>query len=75
MDGRGMRQENNGSRIGLWNIKNMMELMYEREGLISLSNIQPHGCLNRIWVPVKPIHQAKEDSQDWVSARKGFNEP
>ena len=62
MNGKGRRQENDGGRIGLWSIKHMMELMYERKGLISLSNIEPHGCLNKIWVPINPIHESHEDA-------------
>ena len=75
MNGDLPRPENDGSRIGLWSIKNMMELMYERQGLIELSNIEPHGCLNRIWVPVKPVHESHEETQSWLIARKGTNEP
>jgi sensor histidine kinase YesM len=49
-----------GSRIGLLNIKYMMELMYERTDLIAVSNLEPHGCLNRIWVPKIPLHEYEE---------------
>jgi sensor histidine kinase YesM len=66
MDGPNRQQANDGSRIGLWSIKNLMELMYEKKGLISLSNIEPHGCLNRIWVPSKPVHVSHEEGQDWL---------
>ncbi|MEG1752771.1 MAG: histidine kinase [Christensenella sp.] len=46
-------------RIGLKSIKQMLELMYEREGLIEISNVQPHGCLNKLYVPQNPIHELK----------------
>lgn len=74
MSGKSVQQRTDGSRIGLWSIKNMMELMYERKGLISLSNIEPHGCLNKIWVPIRPVHETHEDAEDWLTSRKGFNE-
>jgi sensor histidine kinase YesM len=73
MSGNGKQHSNDGSRIGLSSIKNMMELMYERKELISLSNIEPHGCLNKIWVPIKPIHESNDDSEGWVISRKGFD--
>lgn len=75
MDGTNKRQGNDGSRIGLWNIKNLMELMYERKGLVSLSNIEPHGCLNRIWVPFKPVHVSQNEEQDGAIAGKGVHKP
>jgi sensor histidine kinase YesM len=71
MNGTGRRQENDGNRIGLWSIKNMMELMYERKELISLSNIEPHGCLNKIWVPARPVHESHEGIEDWLGNAKG----
>jgi LytS/YehU family sensor histidine kinase len=71
MSGNGKRQENDGNRIGLWSIKNMMELMYERKELISLSNIEPHGCLNKIWVPEKPVHESHDGDEDRMNTPKG----
>jgi sensor histidine kinase YesM len=75
MNGQGPKQVNDGNRIGLWSIKNLMELMYERRSLIYLSNIQPHGCLNRIWVPKKPVHESQNEEQDWLIERKDINQP
>lgn len=46
-----------GARIGLWSIKRMMELMYERNDLIKLENINPHGCMNKIYVPKNAKHE------------------
>ncbi len=46
-----------GHRIGLWSIRRTMELMYERQDLTHFSNITPHGCLNTIFVPRKPLHE------------------
>jgi sensor histidine kinase YesM len=73
MNGQGNKQEDDGNRVGLWSIKSMMELMYERRGLISLSNIQPHGCLNKIWVPDKPVNESQDVERDWVIDRKGIS--
>jgi methyl-accepting chemotaxis protein len=74
MSGKSIQQRTDGSRIGLWSIKNMMELIYERKGLISLSNIKPHGCLNKIWVPIRPVHETHNDVEGWLTARKGSDE-
>ena len=65
MNGKNKRQVNDGSRIGLWSIKHMMELMYERKDLLYLSNIEPHGCHNKIWVPRTPVNESQEDKDDW----------
>jgi sensor histidine kinase YesM len=51
-----------GTRIGLWSIKRMMELMYERNDLVVLTNIYPHGCLNRIYVPKNTKHELEEET-------------
>ena len=51
-----------GTRIGLWSIKRRMELMYERKDLVVLENINPHGCLNKIYVPKKPVHELEEET-------------
>lgn len=42
---------NRESRIGLLSIRQMLELMYERKNLVHISNVIPHGCMNRIYVP------------------------
>lgn len=56
-----------GSRIGLWSIKRIMELMYERNDLVQLENIEPHGCLNKIYVPAKPVNELdKETIQNYI---------
>ena len=64
MNGDGKPDTKDGGRVGLWSIKRMMELMYERKGLIWVSNIEPHGCLNKIWVPAEPVHESLEDAAD-----------
>lgn len=46
-----------GHRVGLWSVRRTMELMYERKDLTQFSNITPHGCLNTIYVPRKPLHE------------------
>ena len=42
---------NQEDRVGLLSIRQMMELMYERKNLVQLSNVVPHGCMNRIYIP------------------------
>ena len=51
-----------GNRIGLWSIRRMLELMYERENLLKISNIEPHGCLNQFLIPKEPVHEIKMDT-------------
>lgn len=63
MSGEETRPANDGSRLGLWGVKRMMTLMYERNDLLELSNIEPHGCMNRIWVPREPVHEMTESLQ------------
>ena len=50
-----------GTRIGLWSIKRMLELMYEREDLLFLQNVSPHGCLNKIYLPKRAVHELSEE--------------
>lgn len=59
-------RSSDGSRVGLWSVKKMLELMYEREGLFEISNIMPHGCRNRFLIPAHPrqeVGQIKEISE------------
>lgn len=49
-----------GSRVGLWSIKRMMEIMYEKDNLIKIENIMPSGCLNKIYIPKTPKHKLNE---------------
>lgn len=59
MNGVTRKATDKGTRIGLWSIKSMMELMYERSGLVVIENITPHGCLNKIYVPKKVKNERK----------------
>ena len=59
MNGITEKTSDKGTRIGLWSIKNMMELMYERKGLVILENISPHGCVNRIYIPKTSRNERK----------------
>ncbi|CRZ33581.1 histidine kinase/DNA gyrase B/HSP90-like ATPase [Herbinix hemicellulosilytica] len=47
------KPDDTGNRVGLWSMKRMMEIMYEKEGLIKIENLNPFGCLNKIYVPRK----------------------
>lgn len=59
----------------------MMELMYEREGLFTISNIEPHGCKNTFRIPAHAVQEMKEQKQiKWINkitkedcANAGFN--
>ena len=43
MNGQGRPRTADGTRVGLWSVKRMLELMYERGDLLELKNIEPHG--------------------------------
>ena len=53
-------RENDGSRVGLWSLRKMMALMYERDDLFTIRNIEPHGCKNTFIIPQKPVHEVRE---------------
>lgn len=57
MSGKAKRVSAKGNRVGLWSIKRMIELMYERTDLVVLENIEPFGCLNKIYIPRNPKHK------------------
>ncbi len=57
MNSKDARPSADGNRVGLWSIRRVLELMYERQGLAQFSNITPHGCMNTIFVPRKPLHE------------------
>lgn len=48
-----------GSRVGLWSIKRMLEIMYERKDMFLISNVVPHGCKNEFWIPKSAIHEVQ----------------
>jgi len=62
MNGDASRPGDDGERVGLWSVRRMMALMYERKDLIELKNIEPHGCLNLIRVPAVPVNEYNTDS-------------
>lgn len=51
------RQKQDGTRVGLWSIKRLLELMYDRNNLIEISNVEPHGALNKIYIPKIPVNE------------------
>lgn len=53
-----------GERIGLYSIKRMLEIMYERKNLFTISNIEPHGCMNRFFIPKYPIKKIGKECYD-----------
>jgi sensor histidine kinase YesM len=50
------------SRVGLSSLKRMLEIMYEEDGLFTISNIEPHGCKNVFLLPEKPVQEIRDDS-------------
>ncbi len=48
-----------GSRVGLWSLRRILELMYERDDLFRIANVEPHGCVNRFYIPESPLHEVK----------------
>jgi sensor histidine kinase YesM len=62
MNGISSKVNEKGKRIGLWSIKRMIELMYERDDLVQIENIRPHGCLNRIYIPQIVKHELMEET-------------
>lgn len=58
--GRDASRGKDGSRVGLWSLRKMMALMYERDDLFTIRNIEPHGCKNTFIIPQKPVHEVRE---------------
>lgn len=54
-------QSRSGNRVGLWSIRRLLELMYDRTGLFQLDNVEPHGAMSRIYIPKQPIHEMKDN--------------
>ena len=52
-----------GSRVGLFSIKRILEIMYERTDLFEIGNIEPHGCKNTMYIPKTPKHEVDERSR------------
>lgn len=53
-----------GTRVGLWSIRRLLELMYDRKGLFRISNIQPHGALNQIYIPQHVVHEIPREKRE-----------
>lgn len=49
-----------GKHIGLWSLRRMLWLMYDRQGLFRVENIIPHGCRHTILLPPKPLNEIAE---------------
>ncbi len=60
MSGEAPRPQSEGERVGLWSVQRMMAIMYERDDLMELTNIEPHGCLNLIRVPKRPVNEYRD---------------
>lgn len=57
-------QSRSGNRVGLWSIRRLLELMYDRTGLFQLDNVQPHGAMSRIYLPKQPVHEMRDNIED-----------
>ena len=57
----GKGTDSQGTRVGLWSLRRMMELMYEREELFDISNVEPHGCMNVFYIPERAIQEIRQD--------------
>ncbi|MEK3716611.1 MULTISPECIES: sensor histidine kinase [unclassified Paenibacillus] len=44
-----------GGRVGIANIRKTLRLLYKREDLLKLSNIETTGARVELWIPVKPL--------------------
>lgn len=53
MNGSGNSYHNDGTRVGLWNIKRTMEVIYRKEQLLQLSNLETSGCRIDVIIPNK----------------------
>lgn len=51
-----------GTRVGLYSIRRLLELMYDRKGLFVLSNVEPHGAMNQVYIPARPVNETKHDT-------------
>lgn len=49
-----------GHRVGLLSIRKMLEIMYDRNDLFYISNIEPHGCLSRFLIPRETVNEVRE---------------
>lgn len=53
-----------GSHVGLHAIDRMLTLMYDRDGLMELSNVEPHGARTVLRVPCRPLHEYREQNDE-----------
>lgn len=49
-----------GTRVGLCSLGQMLRIMYDREGLMRLCNIEPHGAKTRFLIPAAPVTEYRE---------------
>ena len=53
--------EQDGTRVGLWSIRRLLELMYDKTGLFELDNVDPHGAMTRIYIPERAVNEVQSD--------------
>lgn len=65
MNGSDNNYKDDGKRVGLWNIKRTMEVVYQQEHLLHLSNLETSGCRIVVAVPAKAyLKEGGECSDD-----------
>lgn len=57
-------EKNESTRIGLWSIKRLLELMYDRDDLFLLENVTPHGAKSTIYIPKEPKNERGKEFLD-----------
>ena len=58
------QQKEDGTRVGLRSVKRLLELMYDRKNLFLISNVEPHGALNQIYIPRRPVNERSMEYMD-----------
>ena len=51
------KRTTDGSRVGLWSIRKMLSIMYDRDDLFEISNIEPRGAQSVIYLPAEPVNE------------------
>lgn len=50
-----------GTGFGLWSIKRMLEIMYEKNELMILGNKEPRGCYAQIYIPKEIKYEVRKE--------------
>ncbi len=58
------RPNQDGTHVGLWSIRHLLELMYDRPHLFTVENVKPHGAMNRILVPKETVNERGREAAE-----------